>query len=134
MPVVKLLVGWLRGGSRIFSRGDFQKMFQIFVDLFLGRLKCLSELCQSFKKTLFWSSFVRRRQNFEKTCQKMHFQTLFGKCLPKNRVFLARALPQKWYIFRKILCQPAKNDISKYYKGSAGDRIPEGREAFPPLL
>ena len=60
-------VGRSRGGPRIFSGGgggDFQKNFEKFDDLFLGRSYWFSELSQSTKETLFWQNVLRRRQNF----------------------------------------------------------------------
>ena len=73
-----------RGGSRIFSRGgaDFQKKFENFDDLFLGRPNWFFELSQSTVLPLFWLNFLRRRHIFEKTVKK-------AVC-----VFLARAPPQ----------------------------------------
>ena len=98
----------IRGGSRIFLRGDFKKN----VDLFLTKL-VFRELFEALKKSLFWPKFLRRMQNLEKTGQK----GVFGH-------FLARAPPLKLvYIgaFRKILGSVSQNWISQ--NSSKGDPL-----------
>ena len=86
-------VAWIRGGSRIFSRGGgggggFSKTFN---DLFfLGRPNRFFELSQSIVLPLLWENYLRRRQNFEKTVKKSRFLALFEKNLTKNRVWVGR--------------------------------------------
>ena len=68
-------LGFSRKGERTFT-----KNFANFVDLFTGRPNWFSEFSQSFKTTLFWTNFDQKA-----------VWGIFSKCLPKNRVFSARA-------------------------------------------
>ena len=99
-----------QGGSKIFSRrADFHKIFENYVDLFF-QVETKSELFQITKKTLFWSSFLRRRLNVEVF---KHFLDNFEQILA---FFLARAPPSKLvYIgtkgaFRKFLGSVTKSE------------------------
>ena len=59
---------FLVGGGRIF------KNFRNFCrPIFFGRPEMIFRPSQSTKKTVFWSNFLRRRQNFEKQAKKKRF-------------------------------------------------------------
>ena len=79
-------------------------------------------------KTPFWPSYLRRRQNFEKTGQKLRF---FGARSPLKLVYIGAK-----GVFRKNLGPPPKMVISNSTKGGpfklAGGRIPEERGVPPP--
>ena len=81
------------GTSRL-GGADFQKYFENFVDLFLGRPHSFSELSQSIKKTLFWSKFQRHKQSFEKQGKKGVFRHFFEN-IDQKIAFFRRALPSQ---------------------------------------
>ena len=89
-------MGYITGADLGFSRGgaDFQKKNRKFCQpFFIGRQKWFPELSQSTKKSLFWSTFLRRRQNFEKkTGQKDLFRHFLEKFYQKIEFFRG-ALP-----------------------------------------
>ena len=115
------------GGGRIFKK--FSKILTTF--FFLGRPNWFFELSQSTVLPLFWQSFLRRRQIFEKFWQKNSI--FFGARSPSKLVYIGAK-----GAFRKILGSVGQKGISEKVSkggpfGSAGGRIPEvGRPPPPP--
>ena len=88
---------------------DFQKNFETFVDLFLGRSNCFLSSPKAPKRPCFGQNFCAADKILKKNRPKKAFLGTFWKIFfSKNRVFSARAPPSKLvYIgakdaFRKI--------------------------------
>ena len=117
------------GADLGFSRGggaDFQKKIENFDDLFFFRstkliFRALPKHC--FAPVL--AKFSAPQANLKKTVKKAVIWPLFEKFRQKIAFFLARAPPQSYYIFGKILGSVGQKYISEKVSkggpfGSAG--------------
>ena len=97
----------LAGSDLGFSRGGFRfsKKKTILLTFFLGRPNWFSELSYITIKNPFWPNFLGRRQNFEKTGQKVAF---FGARSP-----LKVSIYWRQNAFRKFLGPVTKNGYLK---------------------
>ena len=116
-----LTIPFVRGGSRIFSRGGgriFKNLRKCCRPFFRSTKLIFFKFCQSTKKSLFWPNFLPRRQIIKKLSKKGVFRQ-FLKILTKKLPFSARAPPSKLvYIdaegaFRKNLGSVTKTGYLK---------------------